>query len=247
MTSFKSSVLFRLLFCSLVFSFMLSDGFAAPDPKGQVPPIEYVQARMWKNMRLADFTLQGTVRTDKNKYPITLRTKGYELIYEFNDQPLQIREVISPENSIVQRRKNSNEPWVTLTDKEKTEKILDSDISYEDLGLDFIRWENVRPLGTDNIKTLPAWAFEATPNGVSLYSKARFWISSDYDAFLRVDAYNQKDQVIKRVEVNGVQKIGKAYMIKEMQISTLIPGRELSSSRTYVEIKTGQEGGSGIQ
>jgi hypothetical protein len=219
---------------------------AAPNPKGEVPPVEYVQARLWKNMRLENFELEGDVRTDKTKYPIILRTKGYEMVYEFRDQPLQIRVVISPENSSIQRRKNSAEPWVTLSDIEKTKKILDSDITYEDLGLEFIRWENVHPLGTDAIKTLPAWAFEATPDGISRYSKARYWISSEFDAFLRVDAYNKKDQVIKRVEVNGVQKIGQAYVIKEMQISTLIPGRELSSSRTYVEIRTGQAGASGL-
>jgi hypothetical protein len=225
---------------------LLSTVHASPNPKGQVPPVEFVQARLWKNMKLADFTLDGVVRTEKTKYPITLRTKGYEMVYEFKDQPMQIRVIINPENSSIERRNNSNEPWKLLSAEEKKHTILDSDIAYEDLCLDFIRWNHVRTLGTDSIKTLPAWAFEATPDGVSRYSKANYWISSEFSAFLRVDAFNSKNQIVKRVEVNGVQKIGQSYVIKEMMISNLIPGRDISASRTYIEIHTGKENSSNL-
>jgi hypothetical protein len=225
---------------------LLGTSSAAPDPQGKVPSIEFVQARVWNNMKLQDFKLEGIIRTPKTIYPITLRTKGHELVYEFQDRPLQLRVVISPDASTVEKRSDSKSAWKPVTGKEKTQTILDSDITYEDLCLDFIRWEKVRPLGTDSIKTLPAWAFEATPNGESRYAKARYWISSEYYAFLRVDAYNAKNQVVKRVEVNGVQQIGKAYVIKEMQVSTLIPGRDISDSRTYIEIRTGKAGSSGI-
>ncbi len=57
-----------------------------------------------------------------------------------------------------------------------------------------------------------------------------------------MDGYNANNQVVKRVEVNGVQKIGKAYVLKEMLVSTLLPGRDISSSRTWVKISGGQEG-----
>lgn len=214
--------------------------------EGKVPPVEFVQARMWKNMKLADFRLEGVVRTSKKKYPIVLRTAGYEMIYEFQDQPLQIRVVIDPDSSMVQKRAKSSDAWVTLSETDKLKTILDSDITYEDLCLDFIRWSHVTPLGTDNIKTLPTWAFEATPDGASRYTKARYWISSEYFAFMRVDAYNKQNQVVKRVEVNSVQQIGKAYCIKEMMISNLIPGRDISKTQTWVEIRTGKEGVSGL-
>lgn len=219
---------------------------AGIDREGKVPPVEFVQARMWKNMKLADFRLEGVVRTSKRKYPMVLRTLGYEMIYEFQDQPLQIRVVIDPDSSTVQKRTKSSEPWVTLTDTEKLKTILDSDITYEDLCLDFIRWSHVTPLGTDMIKTLSTWAFEATPDGPSRYTKACYWISSEYFAFMRVDAYNKQGQVVKRVEVNSVQQIGKAYCIKEMMISNLIPGRDISKTQTWVEIRTGKEGSSGL-
>ncbi len=226
--------------------FPLSSAHAGIDKEGKVPPVEFVQARMWKNMMLADFRLEGVVRTYTKKYPIVLRTHGYEMVYEFVDQPLQIRVVIDPDNSSIQKRSKASDPWVMLNESDKLKTILDTDITYEDLCLDFIRWEKVTPLGTDSIKTLPTWAFEAMPNGKSHYTKARYWISSEYFAFMRVDAYNNQNQVIKRVEVNSVKKIGKAYTIEEMMISNLIPGRDISKTQTWVTINTGKEGLSGL-
>jgi hypothetical protein len=219
---------------------------AGIDREGKVPPVEFVQARMWKNMQLADFRLEGEVRTNKKKYPIVLRTHGYEMVYEFVDQPLQIRVVIDPDSSSIQKRSKATDSWTTLNETDKLKTVLDTDITYEDLCLDFIRWEKVSPLGTDNIKTLPTWAFEAEPTGKSRYTKARYWISSEYFAFMRVDAYNSQNQVIKRVEVNSVKKIGKAYTIEEMMISNLIPGRDISKTQTWVTIFTGKEGSSGL-
>lgn len=59
---------------------------------------------------------------------------------------------------------------------------------------------------------------------------------------LRVDAFNSQGQVIKRVEINGVMKVGDVYTIKEMMISDMIPGRDLSQSRTYIEIRDAKPG-----
>lgn len=232
------------VFVSVTFFFLFlpSVSFSAPDPEGKVPPIEFVQGRVWRNMMLQDFKLEGIVRTEKTIYPITLLTRNREMLYIFKSHPLQIHVTITPAASTIEKRSKNGEAWTPVVGEERTRHILDTDITYEDLGLDFIRWDNVKTLGTDSIKTLSAWAFEAEPSGISAYAKAHYWISSEYYAFLRVDAYNKDNQVVKRVEVNGVQQIKNAYVIKEMQISTLIPGRDISASRTYVEIRTGEPG-----
>ncbi len=230
----KTAVLLSLLFIGVV--------FAEPNPDQPAPPIEFVQARVLRNLNLQDFQLEGVMHTLKKIYPMRLRTRNHEMVYEFTDQPLQIRVILDPSQPSVSRRKNSSSDWHELTGHARLETVLDTDVTYEDLCLDFIRWSKVTGLGTDDIKTLKSWAFEAVPDEVSQYSKVRYWISSDYYAFLRVDGYNDRGQAIKRVEVNGIQKIGSAYVLKEMQVSTLIPGRELSSSRTYIEVRSGKPG-----
>jgi hypothetical protein len=226
--------------------FSISPVFSQTTVEQLSPPVDYVLARLWRNLQLQDFRLEGYVRTEKKKYPIILRTKAREMIYEFQDQPLQVRVVLNPDQSIVQNRSGSTGAWKSLTGKDRLQKILDTDISYEDLGMEFLRWDDVKSLGKDSIKTLPTWIFEAAPNQPSSYSKARYWISTQYYAFMQVDAYDSKGQVCKRVEVNGIQKIGVAYVIQEMQVSTMIPGRDLSSSRTWIDIRKGEPGKSGI-
>lgn len=215
---------------------------AQPDPNKPVPVPEVMQEMLWENMALADFLLEGNLRTAKSLHPIVMRTRGREMVYEFQKQPLQVRVVMTESGSIIQRRSKASEPWQMVSGKERLARILDADVAYEDLGLDFLRWRQVRPLGVDAIKTLAAWAYEAVPPVMSNYAKARYWISQDHLAVLRVDAFNDQGQVVKRVEVNGVMKVGEVYTIKEMQISTMIPGRDLSASRTYIEIQRARPG-----
>ncbi len=58
-----------------------------------------MQARIYQRLDLADFMLTGVVRSDKThkQYPVTLLTKGHEMVYQFNDQPLQIRVELNPD------------------------------------------------------------------------------------------------------------------------------------------------------
>ena len=101
-----------------------------------------------------------------------------------------------------------------------TKSILGTDITYGDLALDFINWDDVEPLGTDAIKTLDAYVFEAKPGPTdhSPIASVRFWVSKQYWAFLRIDGLNAKGQTIKRVEVQDVMTIADKYSVfKEMK------------------------------
>ena len=243
----KSPALLGLVaFCALP---SLLNAGTLPDPatKDKVPPIAYVQGMIWKRLDLADFYLTGILRTDKNpkRYPIILRTRGHELVYEFQDQPLQIRVQLDPGIFTVQKRSSSSAPWVTVTGDALKKSILDTNITFEDLGIDFINWDTIEPLGTDSIKTLDAYVFEAKPgpDDHSRFAAVRFWVSKQYWAFLRIDGLNAKEQTIKRVEVQDVMQIGKYYVFKEMKVSNMDPTREdIPISTTFIDIQDGKEG-----
>jgi hypothetical protein len=229
----------------------LSSSQGAPDTTRPIPDPERLQNAMWQSGHLQDFKLEGFlhITTAKGKdiyHAVIMRTRDRIMVFEFTDTPLQIRVIFMPNGSIIQRRKDANSDWDLVAGKDRLAKILDSDIAYEDLGLDFFRWSTVKPVGADSIMTLPAWCYESTPPSASNYSKIRFWISSEYLAVLRADAYNANGEVMKRVEVNGVMKVEDAYTIKEMMMSTMMPGRDLSQSRTYIEMRKGRKGASGL-
>jgi len=223
-------------------------GAALPDPstKDKVPPITLVQARIWQRLDLADFTLTGSVRSDKTKsrYPLILRTKGHEMVYEFQNQPLQIRIQLNPGAFTVQKRASSSAPWADVTAAEMPQTILDTDITYSDLGIDFINWDDISPLGTDQIKTLDSYVFEAKPgpSDRSRFASIRFWVSKQYWAFLRIDGINAKGQTVKRVEVQDVMQIGKFYVFKEMKVANMAPDKDdIAVSTTFIDIDDGKE------
>ncbi|WP_246189575.1 outer membrane lipoprotein-sorting protein [Methylacidimicrobium cyclopophantes] len=214
--------------------------FATPDPAKPCPPLEFLQGRFWRNFRLQDFALHGVIESERESYPIQLILHDRKMIYEFENLPFQIRVEIQPERSLIERRRQKREPWQPVSGRARLSPILDTDITYEDLCLDFMRWDHVQSLGTDHVKTLTAWAFDAVPpRGTSAYAKVRYWIAAEYYALLRADGFNGAGELIKRLEVNGVQRIGEAYVIKEMQVSSFDPKKE-GSSRTFINIRRGE-------
>jgi hypothetical protein len=220
-----------------------------PDPatKDKVPPIAFVQARIWQRLDLADFTLNGVVRDPKTSahYPTKLLTKGHVLVYEFLDQPLQIRVKLDPGAFTVERRASDSASWAAVPGNKMGDAILGTDITYGDLGLDFINWDDVEPVGLDAIKTLPAYVFDAIPGPQdhSPFAKVRFWVSTQYWAFLRIDGMNAKGQTVKRVEVQDVMTIGKYTVFKEMKVAAMDPERnDIAKSTTFIDISDGKEG-----
>ena len=221
-----------------------------PDPatKKDVPSIALVQAMIWKRLDLADFTVTGAVKSDKTKksYPIKLLTKGHEMVYEFQDQPLQIRVELNPDSFSVQKRASASDAWTDVSGADMSKPIFGTDITYQDLSLDFINWDDMEPLGTDTIKTLDAYVFEAKPGPKdhSPFSAVRFWVSKQYWAFLRIDGLNAKGQTVKRVEVQDVMTVADKYTVfKEMKVANMAPDKnDIAESTTYIDISDGKEG-----
>jgi len=249
------SSLYLLAFCTtLGFLSAPAKADTLPDPatKKDVPPIAAVQAMIWKRLDLADFTLSGIVRSDKSKkkYPIKLLTKGHEMVYEFVDQPLQIRVQLNPGVFTLEKRTSSTGTWAAVPATDMGKSIFGTDITYGDLSLDFINWDDMQPLGTDTIKTLDAYVFEAKPgpNDHSRYTSVRFWVSKQYWAFLRIDGLNAKGQTVKRVEVQDVMQIGKYTVFKEMKVANMAPDKnDIANSTTYIDIQEdGNKEGSGL-
>ena len=242
----------RLPFClSALCAFtalpVLADTLPDPATIPKVPDINYVQAQIYKRLKLANFTLVGTVRSDKTKkqYPIKLLTKGHEMIYEFQDQPLQIRVELNPGAFTLEKRSSDSGAWTTVPSSDMGKPIFDTDITYGDLALDFINWDDIEPMGTDSIKTLDAYVFDAKPgpNDYSPCPTVRFWVSKLYWAFLRIDGLNAKGQTVKRVEVQDVMQIGKFSVFKTMKVANMEPDKDdIAKSTTLIQIQDGKEG-----
>jgi hypothetical protein len=162
--------------------------------------------------------------------------------FEFQDRPLQIRVRFAPEGSLIQMRPKPDAEWQVVTGVEKTKAVAGTDLAYEDLGIDFLRWPDAKLTGQDNVMMLDCWVYEANPPVESNYAKVRYWISKTYLTMIRADGLNGKGQAIKRFTFNSVIEAEDTVVIGEMKVAKLTPGTDVSASRTFVQIDKVEKG-----
>jgi len=191
---------------------------------------------------MKDLKLKGKVQFGEKKIPIVVRTKDRLLQFEFQDRPLQVRVRFAPEGSLIQRRAKDGEEWQVVTGVEKTKAVAGTDLAFEDLGIDFLRWPDPQPCGEDSVMMLDCWVYEVVPPVESNYAKVRYWISKGYKTMVRADGLNGKGQPIKRFTFNSVIEAEDTVVIGEMKVAKLTPGTDLSVTRTYVQVDTVEKG-----
>jgi len=211
---------------------------ASGDSEEVTPTPRQMQNFLWRTLVMKDLKLKGQVQSGEKKIPIIVRTKDRLLQFEFQDRPLQIRVRFAPEGSLIQRRKKSDSEWQVVTGAEKTEAVAGTDLAYEDLGIDFLRWPDPQPKGEDSVMMLDCWVYEVNPPVESNYAKVRYWISKGYKTMIRAEGLNAKWQPIKRFTFNSVIEAEDTVVIGEMKVAKLTPGTDVSATRTFVQIET---------
>jgi len=215
---------------------------SSKDGEEITPTPRQMQNFLWRTLVMKDLKLKGQVQSGDKKIPILVRTKDRILQFEFQDRPLQIRVRFAPEGSLIQRRGKSDGEWQVVTGVEKTQAVAGTDLAYEDLGIDFLRWPDPQPKGEDSVMMLDCWVYEVTPPVESNYAKVRYWISKGYKTMIRADGLNAKGQPIKRFTFNSVIEAEDTVVIGEMKVAKLTPGTDLSVTRTYVQVDTVEKG-----
>lgn len=206
----------------------------------QLPSVNFILGRVITNLDMAPFRLEGIIRTQNKRHPLVLQTGPRQMTYLLGAGEPDLRVEFSRSRTRVLSRPNASSPWRELPQPLWDRPILGSDITPRDLALDFLSWPKVRVVGRGNAKTLPAYVLEAvSPQRNSPVSRVRFWISTEHFVLVQAEAYDTEGRVVKRFDVNGVQRFGDFWTVKELRVASMIPGRNLSRSRTFIEISRG--------
>ncbi len=204
---------------------------------------ESILLNLRNNLSMQLFELEGVIRHKKNFYPLTLKTGPNQMEYHFSGHEPKVRIIFTTPFSQVWIRSEREDQWKMLPEEGWDYRVLGTDVTYRDLALDFLNWRPVYLLGKGSAKTLPAYVLEAwnssaRPSGIE---KVKFWVSCEHFVLVQAEAYNSDGEVVRRLDVNGVQRIGDFWTIKEMCIAEMIPKRNLSRSRTFIEINSGKQ------
>jgi len=203
---------------------------AAPPPAKEILD----SVRMLESRQQID--LDGQLRENEKIIPFHLSQTGPLIRYSFLD-PDEVLQLRLGENG-------SRLDFVTDTGSRKfspeklSQKIRGTVVTYEDLALKFLYWQNARVLGDETVRTRSCWKLQVVaPARDSQYWNVLLWVDKASGALMRMEGYDWNGKLAKRFEVISAQKIDNRWFLKQMRVEELQPGTNKVQARTYLEIK----------
>jgi hypothetical protein len=180
--------------------------------------------------------LQGQLRENEKVIPFHLTQTGPVIRYTFSnpDEALQLR--LGENDSRLEEVTRSGVEKVTPAQFDR--KVRGTSVTYEDLALKFLYWQNGRVAGENSIRTRNCWKLELkAPSRQSQYSNVYLWVDKEGGALMRMEGYDWDGRLAKRFEVVSAQKIEGRWFLKQMRIEEIQPATGKVQARTYLEIK----------
>jgi hypothetical protein len=221
----------RKIFIFFLFLAAFSMNAATPPPSAR----EILNAvRLQQAQKEVD--LQGQLRENDKVFPFHLTQTGPVIRYTFSDpdESLQLR--LGENDSRLEQVTRSGVEKITPAQFDQ--KVRGTGVTYEDLALKFLYWQDARVTGEDRIRTRNCWKLELRPpSRRSQYSNVFLWVDQEGGALMRMEGYDWNGQLSKRFEVVSAQKIDGAWFLKQMRIEEIQPGTGKVQARSYLEIK----------
>ena len=200
-----------------------------PRPRRSSPRFALQQAQQ-------QIDLQGQLRENEKVIPFHLTQTGPVIRYTFSnpDEALQLR--LGENDSRLEEVTRSGVEKITPAQFDH--KVRGTSVTYEDLALKFLYWQNGRVAGENSIRTRNCWKLELkAPSRQSQYSNVFLWVDKEGGALMRMEGYDWNGKLAKRFEVVSAQKIEGRWFLKQMRIEEIQPGTGKVLARTYLEIK----------
>lgn len=182
--------------------------------------------------------LEGHLRKNGKRTPLSLHLRGEDITFQYytNQQWSGFH---------MQLREGQASLFETLGAKAKAfpsdkigEAIIGSDLTYEDLSLRFLYWEDARIVGEEKIKMQPCYKIRlVNPGNDGRYSLVYVWVHQKYGALMQVAGYDAKGQLLKRFHVTELMTVDKIQTLKKMNVETYQAGTNKVTGVTYLEFK----------
>jgi hypothetical protein len=126
-----------------------------------------------------------------------------------------------------------------LTGTNRTATLLNSQFTYYDLGLPFLRWPNAKFLDEERVRGRDCFAIESGADGEP-YARVKMYIDKEYYALLRAEAFNSDDNLVRRFAVTSFKKIGDIWIPRGMEAAFVPAAQSLPSQiKSRLEVYEG--------
>jgi hypothetical protein len=191
-----------------------------------------------KNARMAQTvqqrTLAGHLRVQSTglNIPFTLILAGGTIRYQFQDDAIILR--LGENGSQLLEAAHGDMRKVSPARYDKP--VEGTDITYEDISLNFLYWPKAKIDGSDSVDGINCWKLHLEPGAQSsAYASVELWVRKATGDFLRGEGYNAAGKLVKRFKVASFQPDPHGgWMLKMMRIETMTEGKP--ESLTYLEI-----------
>jgi len=222
-----------IVFCALV---ALGAAGSSVLSAETLPPAKDILDSVRLQQSQQHIDLQGQLRENQTVIPFHLTQDGPLIRYEFTNpkETLQLR--LGENDSRLEEVTGSGVEKIAPAQFDR--KVRGTSVTYEDLALKFLYWQNGRVAGDSLIRTRNCWKLELkAPSRQSQYSNVFLWVDKEGGALMRMEGYDWDGKLAKRFEVVSAQKIEGRWFLKQMRIEELQPGTGKVLARTYLEIK----------
>ncbi|MDD5351179.1 MAG: outer membrane lipoprotein-sorting protein [Chthoniobacteraceae bacterium] len=171
--------------------------------------------------------------------PFRLLLRGNTIIYQFTDRPESLILRLDEKASRLDRATGSGKTE-KITGAKLDDPVRGTDISYEDLSLKFLYWNNaVIEKEKERLMTRTCWIVRAVPSRKddSQYDMARLWIEPT-GGLLQAECY-AGGKLIRRFSVRNVQSAHDTggYILKSMSIQRMDESGKKDRYPTYLDIQ----------
>lgn len=226
-----SAVVFALI-CSLGVTGLRSRAADEPPPTGNeilnLVRLSYTQQ---------DQKLGGQLRDDKTgrKEPFELTMQQKVIRFRFQNPPEIVHLDLATVPATLKRVQPGGATEVPM--EQYGEQVRGMDLSFEDLSMRFLYWQNAVLRGEDTVKTAKCWIVRVTaPDRRGPYGTVDLWVHQGSGGIARMEAYNGDGKKVKVFEVNSIQKVNNATILKEMRMESFDPATGKRTGRTYMTL-----------
>lgn len=206
----------------------------AEDAEGE-PAAENILDMVRMSHALQQHQLTGNLRIGNRRENFSLSMEGNMIRFRF-DNPLHVihldldttdfrlREVIDGNNRVIATQRHG-------------QAVRQTDVNYEDLSLRFLYWPDPELIDVETINTRRCWKVRVySPDRDGPYHAVEVWVDQQSGGMMRLQGYDYDGKMIKRFQVRSGQRVGDAWILRQMRVESFEPGSGRARSRTYLEI-----------
>ncbi|MBV9672287.1 MAG: outer membrane lipoprotein-sorting protein [Verrucomicrobia bacterium] len=184
-----------------------------------------------------DQPLSGQLRKDNGEtIPLRMFFRGPELQIQFIN-PSETLNLERTESGVSLTDQNGSVRQ-SITGAKLTRQVRGTDISYEDLALSFLYWQNAKLVGEGVVRAITCSIIDVHPSSRDTeYGSVRLWIAKNRGALVKAEGFDWQGRLIKRFEIVSAQEIQGKTVFKQIRIERLNSQDGKVLSRTYLEVQ----------